>query len=66
MADLLHAEVEYRTIYTDDDGKDWDVEDMRAALISIKANTAPNAISLSPRNRIRAIYEICCQATPDE
>jgi len=55
---------EPRGWYTDDEGKDYDILDMRDALISIRANTAPDAISLSPRNRIRAIYAICCQALP--
>jgi hypothetical protein len=56
--------LESRMIYRDDDGKDYDVLDMRDALIAIQANTKPTAISLSPRNRIRAIYEICCRALP--
>lgn len=54
-----------RAYYTDDDGKDWDIEEMRAALIAIHANTAPKAISLSPRLRITAIHKICKQAMPD-
>jgi len=28
------------------------------ALVAIRANTAPKAVSLSPKNRIRAIYRI--------
>lgn len=54
-----------RLMYRDDDGKDYDVLDMRDALIAIKANTAPTAVSLSPLTRIKAIYEICKQALPD-
>jgi hypothetical protein len=61
---VLREATPARLYYVDDDGVSYDVLDMRDALISIKANTAPNAISLSPRNRIRAIYEICCQALP--
>lgn len=56
---------EQRAFYTDENGNDYDILDMRDALIAIKANTAPKAISLSPKNRIRAIYEICCQALPE-
>jgi len=55
---------EVRPMYTDDDGKDYDIRDMRDALIAIKANTAPEAVSLSLPNRVRAIYQICCQALP--
>ena len=65
---------EPRAMYTDDEGVDYDILDMRNALIAIKANTAPKAISLSPRNRsflsmwsashLKAIYEICCRALP--
>jgi hypothetical protein len=55
-----------RLMYTDEDGNDYDVLDMRDALIAIRANTKPTAVSLSPKNRIRAIYEICCRALPDE
>ena len=49
---------EPRGWYTDDEGKDYDILDMRDALIAIKANTAPTAVSLSLPNRIRAIYQI--------
>ena len=56
---------EPRAMYTDDDGKDYDILDMRDALIAIRANTAPKAISLSPKGRIRAIYQICQQALPE-
>ena len=56
--------VEPRAFYTDEEGVDFDIVDMRDALIAIKANTAPDAISLSPENRIKAIYEICCKALP--
>jgi hypothetical protein len=55
---------ESRLWYIDDDGNSYDVEKMRDALISIRANTAPLAISLTPKTRIKAIYEICCQALP--
>lgn len=54
-----------RAMLTDNEGKDWDIEDMRAALIAIHANTAPKAISLSPKNRIRAIFEICDRVVPE-
>ena len=54
-----------RLMYRDDQGRDWDVEALRDAVIAIHANTAPKAISLSPRLRIRAIHEICKQAMPD-
>lgn len=54
-----------RLYYRDDDGKDYDVLDMRDALIAIKANTAPDAISLSLRLRIRALHKIACQALPE-
>jgi hypothetical protein len=57
--------LESRLLYRDDDGKDYDVLDMRDALIAIRANTAPTAVSLSLPNRIRAIYQIACQALPD-
>lgn len=33
-----------------------------AALEAIKANSAPEAVSLSTKNRIRAFYAIACQA----
>lgn len=56
---------EVRAMYTDDEGKDYDILDMRDALIAIRANTAPTAVSLLPRNRIKAIYEICKQALPE-
>lgn len=56
--------IEGRVMYTDDEGKDYDILDMRDALIAIKANTAPTAISLSLANRIRALYAIACQALP--
>jgi hypothetical protein len=39
-----------------------EVEDLRGALRSIHANTAPNAISLSLENRIEAFHEICGKA----
>lgn len=39
-----------------------EVKQTRPALIAIRANTAPDAISLSPRNRIRAIYHITVEA----
>lgn len=55
---------ESRAMYTDSEGRDWDIVDMRDALISIRANTKPDAISLSPESRIKAIYEICCKAMP--
>jgi len=55
---------EPRAMYTDNEGKDYDVLDMRDALIAIRANTKPDAISLSPESRIKAIYEICCKAMP--
>ncbi len=54
-----------RLMYTDDEGKDYDVEAMRDALIAIQANTKPTAVSLSLKNRISAIYQICCQALPE-
>ena len=56
---------EPRAMYTDDEGKDYDIVDMRDALLAIQANTKPTAVSLSLRNRVRAIYAICCQALPD-
>jgi LmbE family N-acetylglucosaminyl deacetylase len=56
--------IKNRLMYTDSCGASYDIEDMRDALVAIRANTAPNAVSLSPRNRIRAIYEIACQALP--
>lgn len=57
-------ESELRAMYTDDEGQDWDILDMRDALISIRANTKPTAVSLSPPSLIKAIYEICCKAMP--
>jgi len=57
---------ESRAMYTDSDGKDYDIVNMRDALISIKANTKPTAISLSPENRIKAIYEIASEALPND
>ena len=39
---------------------------MRDALVAIRANTKPTAVSLSPKNRIRAIYAICCQAIGED
>lgn len=54
-----------RLMFTDDAGQDYDILDMIAALRSIRANTAPNAISLSPKLRIKAIYEISSGALPD-
>ena len=56
---------EPRGFYTDDDGKDYDIVDMRDALLAIQANTAPTAVSLSLENRIAAIYAIACQALPE-
>lgn len=53
-----------RVMYTDEAGQDYDVADMVAALRSIRANTAPNAISLSGENRIKAIYQIAGAALP--
>jgi len=53
-----------RAMYTDENGIDYDIVEMRDALIAIRANTAPTAVSLSLPNRIRAIYAICCQALP--
>ena len=38
----------------------------RDALEAIKANSAPKAISLSPKNRIRAFYEIACRALAED
>lgn len=55
---------ESRAMYTDDDGQDYDIVNMVQALKSIRANTKPNAVSLSPESRIKAIYEICCLAMP--
>ena len=60
------GEDEPRGFYTDDDGNDYDILAMRDALIAIKANTKPTAVSLSPENRIRAIYEIACRALPEK
>lgn len=57
---------EPRPFYTDDDGADWDIYDMRDALLAICANTAPNAISLSLENRINAIHEITKQVVPKD
>ena len=42
------------------------VKRLRAALVAIQANSAPKAISLSPRNRIRAFYKISSQALAEE
>lgn len=53
---------EPRAMYTDNEGRDWDVINMRDALIMIRENTKPNAVSLSPESRIKAIYEICCKS----
>ena len=53
-----------RAMYTDDAGQDYDILDMIHALRSIKANTAPDAVSLSLPNRVKAIYQICCGALP--
>lgn len=39
---------------------------LREALIAIQANSAPTAISLSPRNRIQAFYAISSQALAEE
>ena len=55
---------EPRAMYTDDEGQDWDILNMRDALIAIRANTKPTAVSLSPPSLIKAIYEICCKAMP--
>lgn len=55
---------ESRWLYSDDDGKDWDIIDMRDALIAIRENSKPTAVSLSPPSLIKAIYEICCKAMP--
>jgi hypothetical protein len=56
--------LESRMMYRDDDGDDWDILNMRDALIAIRANTKPTAVSLSPPSLIKAIYEICCKAMP--
>ncbi len=53
-----------RPFYTDDKGDDYDILAMIAALTAIKANTAPNAISLSLENRIKAIYQLASEALP--
>lgn len=53
---------EPRAMYTDNEGRDWDVLKMRDALIMIRENTKPDAVSLTPPRRIRAIYEICIKA----
>lgn len=39
---------------------------LRAALVAIQANSAPKAISLSPRNRINAFYKIASDALAAE
>lgn len=39
---------------------------LRGALSAIKANSAPKAVSLRPRNRINAFYAICCKALEEE
>lgn len=41
------------------------IEILLAALSAVRANSAPNAISLSPRNRIRAFFQILEQALAD-
>jgi len=55
---------ERRPFYTDDKGDDYDILAMISALTAIKANTAPNAISLSLENRIKAIYQLASEALP--
>jgi len=39
-----------------------EIRESRAALDSIRANSAPTAVSLSPLTRIKAFYVICCRA----
>ena len=58
------VDIESRMFYTDDEGDSYDILDMRDALIAIRANTKPTAVSLSPESLIKAIYEICCKAMP--
>lgn len=62
---LWIEEGQERAFYHADDGLDYDIMAMREALIAIRANTAPTAVSLTLKNRIKAIYAICCQALPD-
>ena len=61
---VLRGQLEGRMMYTDDEGDSYDILNMRDALIAIRANTKPTAVSLSPESLIKAIYEICCKAMP--
>lgn len=61
---VFRGQLEGRMMYTDDEGKSYDILNMRDALIAIRANTKPTAVSLSPESLIKAIYEICCKAMP--
>jgi hypothetical protein len=38
------------------------IDRLRSALESIRANSAPNAVSLSPKVRIEAFHQICVDA----